>query len=739
MSNQELEQLRMLADPHGDFIVDGDEILFYRAGKEYNIKVRRDASLGLIVSSQNGKKIEDLPFLKYVKDCLIGFPTLATQVIKHVNQKNKEQKECLIQSPIKIDDECYGNGVDALITQFINPPIFSTGLIQLMAPAGQGKSILLDMVSYALAKDYTGEHPLLLNIDLLGRFVGSIEDAIAGALNNVYYFPMSQIEIMYAIKNRWIVLALDGFDELISRVGAKGAFLKLTSLIDQLDGCGYLLISARESFFESQEIKISSQAYLTPQIGTYEKKDSVIMPWQHEQRKLLISKYVNANLLKLNSDNICSEIEKIFDNDEELLKNPFFLTKIIEWYFEDRGNALKIESNLDSFARIQRVIEKYIEREAMKKWLDSDGNQISTMDDHRNVLGVIAEELFRSPMLRLSAEELKICAELALTASHTESKKIEAFSEKIKIHSVFSVVDNQYIFSHIQFSNYYLAIRILDRIKQCNFDDLETFYTDKEIPKEVVTWLKWLLKSEKIDVKLILNKLESKLKIGNLQFLKNNVSKLIVLILNNRNAENSTVNGLMLMGDDFDDIFLKNVLLKNSDIYQLNLLSSSFENVKVENSKVFSIQLDVRSKYLGIKIDQNTEINGITSSDGKDIYSPRAISKILSECGVLENERYDDEIEKDVPENVKEVVARMISKSNKHFYFSSEEVEEETGNLVYDIVKKGIEHEIFKERETSTRTLISICVDKQMLIEGAEKTVSNEKINAFWSELAINT
>ncbi|MEE1276517.1 MAG: hypothetical protein UHC59_05945 [Fibrobacteraceae bacterium] len=739
MPNQELEQLKMLADPFEDFIVDGNEILFYRAGKDYNIKVRRDAALGLIVSAQNGEKIEDLPFLKYVKDTLIGFPTLATQVIKHVNQKNREQKECLIQSPILIDDEHYENGVDALKRQFINPPIFSTGLIQLMAPAGQGKSILLDMVSYALAKDYTGENPLLLNIDLLGRYVGSIEDAIAGALNNVYYFPMSQREIMYAIKNRWIVLALDGFDELISRVGTKDAFLKLTSLIDQLDGCGYLLISARESFFESQEIKISSQAYLTPQLGTYEKKNCVIMAWQHEQRKHFISKYVDVNHLNFNSDDICFDIEKIFDNDEELLKNPFFLTKIIEWYFEDHEKVLKIDSSLDSFARIQRVIEKYIEREAMKKWLDRDGNQISTIDDHRNVLGVVAEELFRSSMLRLSADELKICTELALTASHAESKKIEIFSDKIKIHSVFSVVDNQYVFSHIQFSNYYLAIRILDRIKQYNFDDLETFYTDKEIPKEVVTWLKWLLKAEILDVKRILQKLDSKLKIGNLQFLRNNISKIIILILNNRNAENVTVNGLMLMGDDLDDVSLKNVLLSNSDIYQLNLLSSRFENVKVENSKVFLIQLNIQSKNLGIKIDQNTEINGIRTMEENYIYSPRVISKILSDSGVLENERNDEGIEKNIPENVKEVVVKMISKSNKHFYFSCDEIEEESGNLVYDIVKRGIKHEIFKTRETPTKRLMSISVDKQMLIEGAEKNVPNEKINTFWSELASNS
>ena len=739
MPNQELEQLKMLADPFEDFIVDGNEILFYRAGKDYNIKVRRDAALGLIVSAQNGEKIEDLPFLKYVKDSLIGFPTLATQVIKHVNQKNREQKECLIQSPILIDDEHYENGVDALKRQFINPPVFSTGLIQLMAPAGQGKSILLDMVSYALAKDYTGENPLLLNIDLLGRYVGSIEDAIAGALNNVYYFPMSQREIMYAIKNRWIVLALDGFDELISRVGSKDAFLKLTSLIDQLDGCGYLLISARESFFESQEIKISSQAYLTPQLGTYEKKNCVIMAWQQEQRKHFISKYVDVNHLNFNSDDICSDIEKIFDNDEELLKNPFFLTKIIEWYFEDHEKVLKIDSSLDSFARIQRVIEKYIEREAMKKWLDRDGNQISTIDDHRNVLGVVAEELFRSSMLRLSADELKICTELALTASHAESKKIEIFSEKIKIHSVFSVVDNQYVFSHIQFSNYYLAIRILDRIKQYNFDDLETFYTDKEIPKEVVTWLKWLLKAEILDVKRILQKLDSKLKIGNLQFLRNNISKIIILILNHRNAENVTVNGLMLMGDDLDDVSLKNVLLSNSDIYQLNLLSSRFENVKVENSKVFLVQLNIQSKNLGIKIDQNTKINGIRTMEENYIYSPRVISKILSDSGVLENERNDEGIEKNIQENVKEVVVKMISKSNKHFYFSCDEIEEESGNLVYDIVKSGIKHEIFKTRETPTKMLMSISVDKQMLIEGAEKNVPNEKINTFWSELASNS
>ena len=736
MKNEDLQQLEMLADPIQDFIVDRNTILFYKSGKSYEIIVRKDASLGLVVCEENKEKLADLPLLKYVKDRLIGFPTLAEQIVKHVEKKKKDQQINFVKSPLRIDNCDYEDSVDAIKKRFCEDlPPFSTGLIQLMAPAGQGKSVMLDEVSYDLAKNYSGENPLMLNIDLLGRYVGSIEDAIAGALNNVYYFPMSQREIVYAIRKGWVVLALDGFDELVARVGPKDAFLKLTSLIDQLNGCGYLLISARETFFESIEIKFSSQAYLKPLVGSFEKINSELKSWGTVQRRALIQAYMRNNKINQNVDKICQDIDSLFDNDKKLLENPFFLTKIIEWYFEEQFSMVEMGKFGDSFSRIQRVIEKYVEREALKKWLDRDGNPISTIEDHRNVLGCIAEEIFRSSMQHLSGDELKICTEIALESSKCDPFKIESFSNKIMVHSVFSVNDSQYAFTHIQFSNYYLATRLLNRILNVNFADLGYYYADKDLPKEVITWLNWLLKKESIDISKTLPILINELKKVSSPFLRNNISKLIVSVLNGRDGTNYEICNLMLIGDDLNNVQLKNIIITKSEMNQLDLTSSELYNVRIRESMLSYIKFGNKERYTQFNIDEKTEINGISLENGEEIYSPTQINNRLCELGFMIISKKCFDIEKNIPDNIKEVVAKMISKSNKHYYFSKEELEEEAGNSVYAIVDVGIRHGIFNEKNNGQRALIKIVVDKQMLIEGAEKNVLDNHINEFWNDV----
>ena len=62
-------------------------------------------------------------------------------------------------------------------------------------------------------------------------------------------------------------------------------------------------------------------------------------------------------------------------------------------------------------------------------------------------------------------------------------------------------------------------------------------------------------------------------------------------------------------------------------------------------------------------------------------------------------------------------------------------MEEEAGNIVYDVIKVGLSRGIFSEKDTPAKKLIKINIDKQMLIEGAERKIPNQAINDFWEEL----
>ena len=134
----------------------------------------------------------------------------------------------------------------------------ATQVIEIMADAGQGKTYFLEELAKDFADNYIPDknpNPILVPVDLLGRVIASIPDAIAGTLQNKIKFPyLKQTDFIMCMRKNWIILALDGYDELVARIGLKDAFVKLNDLIQSLQNTGSIILAARSSFYTSHQI-----------------------------------------------------------------------------------------------------------------------------------------------------------------------------------------------------------------------------------------------------------------------------------------------------------------------------------------------------------------------------------------------------------------------------------------------------------------------------------------------------
>ena len=249
------EVLAELSDDPGDFDQSGGTAIFVRQGQEHILDVRNVPGAGISVAEG-----EDgfCPISTYIQRDVLGLPRLATQISRALNRAGGKRPGGFVEGPATLVTPSgrteWSRALSDLREYLLTAEPGSTRLVQLMAKAGQGKTVLLEHAAMQLAEQYQPEAhpiPLLLVVDLLGRYVGTIDDAIAGSLNNTYLFPgLTQRDVALCIRRRWLSLALDGFDELVARVGSRDAFLRITELLDQLRESGTRILSARESFFE---------------------------------------------------------------------------------------------------------------------------------------------------------------------------------------------------------------------------------------------------------------------------------------------------------------------------------------------------------------------------------------------------------------------------------------------------------------------------------------------------------
>lgn len=130
-----------------------------------------------------------------------------------------------------------------------------TALLLVDGPAGVGKTFQVEQIARAQAGKcaHGAVAAPLLHITSQGRRLSNFRDVLAATTQDMgAAFGARQVPIL--VRHGLLVAAIDGFDELVDADGYEDAWLALKEFIDDVGSGGTIILAARDTFVEEQEL-----------------------------------------------------------------------------------------------------------------------------------------------------------------------------------------------------------------------------------------------------------------------------------------------------------------------------------------------------------------------------------------------------------------------------------------------------------------------------------------------------
>jgi hypothetical protein len=740
--------LRQLSDnPDEDYERDGGSVILVRHGQETLLSLKTVPGIGVAVEMP-GSQDNLVPVAKYVQKELLGLQRLAGQIVRTLERAARDRPAPFIEGPAECfrrdgkEHQAWEVARAGLGQHLVEKEAGTTRLVQLMAPAGQGKTVLLEQIALENAKAYKPDAfpvPLLLPVDLLGRFVGSIADAIAGSLNNTYTFPnLTQRDVIECIRQGWLILALDGFDELVARVGSRDAFLAISALLEQLHGSGAVVISARETFFDLYQITAAIRTYLKTNQGSYDVSRVKLLPWSQKQ-----GINVFRTLGSPNPEADLDALRSVFDGDDEIVFQPFFLTRLASlWQKGERFGGVATSSG--RLGRIHYVIETFIQRESTEKWRDRDGNPLLSAAGHSVMLASVAEEMWRSSAFRLQPDELTLAAELGILRLGLTGLEVDKIKALIPTHAVISSADRSYTFRHDRFFDFFLAYGIALHLHHQSMADLRAILEARELGPEVLDWIVWHSLRLKTPLVALLRFLETFDQRSGKGALKANIATILAKYLPYLVQDAFQVGGFTFAGDVFAGNHYRQVEFDECNFWTLDLCGTTFEKCLFLECSFGDIRIDGKAAMPGSEFQDCRFVSIDVSDDQTSLFTPAEIEAQLKKIGATIKKTRPPGAPAtpgvSVSQKAINAVERYVRCSMSTCDVAIEDLDDRFGELAEKIAKIGVKTGVMREvsRPTSgpKKTLVRFQVDRDRLRRGHQERTGEPRIDSFWTEVA---
>jgi len=282
----------------------------------------------------------------------------------------------------------------------LGDPAGKTQMLFLKGDAGSGKTTLLREVSRTQAELFRqGKSPFIyLYVSAQGRALSNLRDALSGELDDLRA-GFTRDAVPPLVRQGLVVPIIDGFDELLGAAGYGDAFGSLHQFLDQLDGLGVLIVSARSSFYDveflGRELTEGTQA------SAYDIVPVTLRPWSNEE--------IFHYLARVRGGESVSEEDRkavlgLPLSDRGLLAKPFFASLFPEYVDSPEGKDRGVSLS-------EYLVDSYVRRES-EKIVDRDGRALLEVDGHRRIFELTAEFMWTGEKRDFNADDLRTVAEL---------------------------------------------------------------------------------------------------------------------------------------------------------------------------------------------------------------------------------------------------------------------------------------------------------------------------------------
>lgn len=640
---------------------------------------------------------------------------------------------------------------------------FSTKVTFITADAGHGKTALLKEFQHLQAKRYiNGESKFLFwHVDLQGRDLVRLPEAIMYDLAELRVSGLFYSSILYLIRNRFIILAIDGFDELAAEIGGVSALGALSSLVSEMDGQGTFIAASRRTFFDTNDYLKRTKYLKTKLSHDCEFNELILKNWGKREVIEYASYYFNE------PENIYNELLVELHNqvNHPIITRPFLLSKTIQALQDGQCSPAEFFRMINkSDEGVVVVVEAFTKREVnkWKEWDQQTGRPYLSFDQHMTLLSVISKEMWENEKDYISKEEIQFLTSILLDDWKIEESIKPKVIRLVESHAfLVPVSDNKpelRRFDHEEFKNYFLS-RILaqlinETIVSGNFKSLKKFLYIDQLPDSVArycfNYVEGLDSKSKVLIEIFKLMVHEEWKPSYLQL---NIGTLIPSILDRRNLEEEISIDVKVSYSSliFENKLLSNILFSKGDFINISFRKTSLKNIHFSECNFNEIRLELDSllNFDNVKF-QHCEIGSIVLIKNQEIietaFSPIRIVQILLRLGI-EVSNGEDHLDNNQPQEseLKKLINRFLMKFNKIIYQYEKNIlnEKQYGSNSEEVIDKIIplllNYKIIEEKETkqskqsSTRAWrLAIDLNEVYSFDGVE---TRNPLSEFWRKV----
>jgi hypothetical protein len=588
--------------------------------------------------------------MNWIKNRIACLPQLADRIIDYIPYDNS----FINPSGILLDELEYdpeekeqkiANTIGKLVEILGRKIPGTSSIIYLTSDAGEGKTTLISQLANRQAHNFKQKKSdwLLLPVPLGGKpFLRFDDIIIASIVNNLrfrYFYYDSFIEL---VRLGLVVPAFDGFEEMFMQSSTGEALTATGNLINKLNSSGSVLIAARKAYFDYKSF--SSQAKLLDTINS-----SVSFA------RYAIERWDKEQFIEYAKKKDISNAEEIYDlasnklngASHSILTRPVLVKQLIE-VFQNVGNVkeliAKLESVNDYFPTFVNAI---IEREANFKWIDRTGKAILTIEQHYDLLALIAEEMWINSSDCLKDSVLDVISEMYSEQNVLDIQTTRAVKERIKQHALIvrpEPNNPSYKFDHEEFYEFFLGIAIANNILQNKNYETKSLLKKSSLPFQTDESIVARIKAKTNQFRDAISFLDSITRGENqFSYVKENAGNIVVRILSYENISEISIRDYELPINSLLSIVIENVTFRNCHFQNTSLHSSKITNCTFNKCQFDRIEIHETSYFDSVKMI-DCEISTVFDiSKDKGFYEKHLIDQYLKNKGI--------EIQNSIPEN----------------------------------------------------------------------------------------
>lgn len=544
----------------------------------------------------------------------------------------------------------------------------ATLIVMVTGDAGAGKTSVLQQLVRQRAEQYLRGRSdgLLLYVNAQGRALARLSEAFATELQDLRA-TITYHSVATLARLGLLIPVIDGFDELIGVSGYDDAFSSLAAFLEELDGDGKIIASARSVYYEQEFVERANKvSSLGSQI--WRQIPVKVLEWgQSEFDAYVGHRCSDARLASDATQVLRSNAKAIFAGANEGLRSkPFFVAKTIDLLLD--SVVLAGDGDL-----LRQLVNAYIEREQSQKLRDKSGNPLVTPYQLKSLLVELAEEMWNQETRALDTRSVREVAEYVLLTEGVGEGARQIVIQRMPTLAFLSIGERlgSIGFEHETFFSYFLAHRFAERLVGSG-QAVAQLMARAVLPDDLPNITIRILAEDGMlpDNRDILKVLSTPLSGTGTRAAQaqENAGRFATAILKRAVApkenEGLELANMVFPGGDLHGVVLKSSKFSSVEFRRTDLSQTQFLTCAGSNLLLIEVLVNREATRLEVSgLDPNNQVLGLRVVE-KDalgsVYDPKMIEAILVDVGAIPQGSSVQVRGAEVPDSVVGLVERLV-------------------------------------------------------------------------------